>query len=92
MWNYRVIRKGEEFGLYEVFYNDDGEISAHSEKPDLVGESVEDLMSGLALMQEDLQRTIDDPERILEHGKIKFHPFCDDEDREVYPFDQNDLP
>mgnify|MGYP000312376618 CR=1 FL=1 len=86
MWNYRVIRKGDEYGLYEVFYNDDGEISAHSEKPDIVGESVEDLMSGLSLMQKDIQRTIDDPERILEYGKIKFHPFCDEEDRELYPF------
>ena len=77
MWNYRVIRKGEEYGLYEVFYNDEGEISAHAENPDLVGDSVEDLLKSLHLMEKDIRRAIDDPGRILEFDKIEFKPFED---------------
>ena len=86
MWNYRVIRNKEAYGLYEVFYNNEGEIAAHAENPDLVGESVEDLLASLELMKKDIQRTLDDPDRVLEHGKIKFHPFCDEDDKTEYPF------
>jgi hypothetical protein len=92
MWNYRVIKKGEEFGLYEVFYNDEGEISAHAESPDLVGESMEDLLASLSLMKKDILRTMNERDRILEFDKIEFKPFCDEEDKTEYPFDQNDLP
>lgn len=77
MWNYRVIRKGEEYGLYEVFYNDEGEISAHAENPDLVGESMEDLLAQLSMMKKDILRTMNDPDRVLEFDKIEFKPFED---------------
>ncbi len=77
MWNYRVIRKGEEYGLYEVFYNDKGEISAHTENPDLVGESMEDLLAQLSMMKKDILRTMNDPDRVLEFDKIEFKPFED---------------
>lgn len=75
MWNYRVIRKGEEYGLYEVFYNDKGEISAHAENPDLVGDSMEDFLAQLSMMKKDILRTMNEPDRVLEFGKITFHPF-----------------
>ena len=47
MWNYRIIKKENDHGLYEVFYNDDGKISAHTDKPILVEESPEDLLNSL---------------------------------------------
>jgi len=75
MWNYRVIRKGDEYGLYEVFYNDKGKISAHAENPDLVGESVEDLLASLSNMKKDILRTMNEPDRVLDFGKIEFSDF-----------------
>ena len=44
MWNYRIIKDKDTYGLYEVIYNDDGEILAHSEEPEVFGESAEDLV------------------------------------------------
>ena len=56
MWNYRIIQtKPEEYGLYEVIYNDDGDISAHTENPEVIGESPEDLLLSLRLMLDDAQ-------------------------------------
>jgi len=75
MWNYRVIKKGEEYGLYEVFYNEDGEISAHAENPDLIGESLEDLRAQLSMMKKDILRTMNEPDRVLDFGKIDFSEF-----------------
>jgi hypothetical protein len=75
MWNYRVIRKGEEYGLYEVFYNEEGKISAHAENPDLVGESVEDLLAQVSMMKKDILRTMKEPDRVLEFGKVEFSEF-----------------
>ena len=56
MWNYRIIKDGETYGLYEVFYNDDGEISFHSENPDTIGESVDDIIKSLELMLRDAKK------------------------------------
>tara|TARA_R110002020_G_scaffold232514_1_gene444049 strand:- start:157 stop:393 length:237 start_codon:yes stop_codon:yes gene_type:complete len=78
MWNYRVIRNKEAYGLYEVFYNNEGEIAAHAENPDLVGESVEDLLASLALMKMDVLKHLDDPDRVLDMDKIEFKSFDED--------------
>jgi hypothetical protein len=75
MWNYRIIKNKDTYGLYEVIYNDDGEISAHSEEPEIVGESAEDLLQTLRLMLDDAQKSY---YNILEYDKIKFHQFCED--------------
>ena len=40
MWNYRIIKDKDIYGLYEVMYNDDGEICAHTEKPEIIAESL----------------------------------------------------
>lgn len=48
MWNYRIIKSGDSYGLYEVIYNDDGEICAHSEDPELEDDSVQ--VRGLPIM------------------------------------------
>ena len=67
MWNYRVIRKGEEYGLYEVFYNDEGEISAHAESP-ILSVSMEDLLAQLSMMKRHSSNG-NDPDRVLEFDR-----------------------
>lgn len=80
MWNYRIIKDNDDsYGLYEVIYNDDGEISAHSEKPEAVAESPKDLLVTLKLMLEDAQKSY---YNILEADKIKFAPLCDESELE----------
>jgi hypothetical protein len=77
MWNYRIIKNKEDYGLYEVIYNDDGEISAHSEKAEIIGSSVKDILDSLRLMLDDAQKS---SYEILEMDKIKFHPIVDLDD------------
>lgn len=81
MWNYRIIKNKDTYGLYEVMYNDDGEICAHSEEPEIVGESPKDLLDTLELMIHDVNAHIIDGKEILELNKIKFHEFCKDLDK-----------
>ena len=81
MWNYRIIKDKNTYGLYEVMYNDDGEICAHSEEPEIVGESPKDLLDTLELMINDVNKHINKEKDILELNKIKFHQFCKDLDK-----------
>lgn len=81
MWNYRIIKHKNSYGLYEVMYNDDGQICAHSENPEIVGDSPQDLLETLELMTNDVNKHINKEKQILEHNKIKFHKFCDDLDK-----------
>jgi hypothetical protein len=71
MWNYRIIKDKDNYGLYEVIYNDDGEITAHSQDPEIIGDSPEDLVQTLRLMLDDANRSYNS---ILESEKIKFAP------------------
>ena len=88
MWNYRIIKKENEYGLYEVFYNDDNEISAHAENPEVVGESPQDILDSLKIMLSDTKKHFDafyppkPNDKILEYGKIEFSSFCSEEDME----------
>ena len=82
MWNYRIIKRevegqSDQYGLFEVFYNDEGEISAHSEDPELVGESPEELLTTLRLMLDDAQKSY---YKILKYGEIEFAPLYDEKD------------
>ena len=91
MWNYRIIKDKDTYGLYEVMYNDDGEICAHSEEPEIIGESPTDLLDTLELMIHDVNKHIIDGEKILDLNKIKFSEFCKDMDKsEVITLDQLD--
>ena len=91
MWNYRIIKDKETYGLYEVMYNDDGEICAHSEKPEIIGESPTDLLDTLELMIHDVNKHIIDGDKILDLNKIKFSEFCKDMDKgEVITLEQLD--
>lgn len=78
MWNYRIIKKEDEYGLYEVFYNDDGKISGHAEKPEVIAESPEDLLTTLRLMLDDAQKSY--YKEVLEYGEIEFAPLYDEKD------------
>ena len=91
MWNYRIIKDKETYGLYEVMYNDDGEIFAHSEEPEIVGEDPKDLLDTLELMIHDVNKHIIDGKEILNLGEIKFAKPCEDYDKsEVVTFEQLD--
>ena len=90
MWNYRVIRKpaGNEFsyGLYEVMYNDDGKIFAHSEEPEKLSgyEDLEDLLKSLSLMVSDIEKHVSKEKDVLDYDDIEFHPCDADGDSEEY--------
>lgn len=62
MWNYRIIKKSVknswdcEYGVYEVYYNEDGGIFAHDETPTIVGDSPKDLMLTLRDILEDINK------------------------------------
>ena len=77
MWNYRIIKDKDNYGLYEVMYNDDGEIFAHSENAEVIGDSPEDLLDTLRLMLDDANKSY---YNILEADKIKFAPIYDEKD------------
>jgi len=77
MWNYRIIKNKDTYGLYEVMYNDDGEIFAHTEEPEIIGETPEDLLQTLRLMLDDAQKSY---YKILKYDKIKFAKPCEDYD------------
>jgi len=81
MWNYRIIKDKDVYGLYEVMYNDDGEICAHGENPEIIGESPTDLLDTLELMIHDVNKHIIDGDKILDLNKIKFSEFCKDIDK-----------
>lgn len=82
MWNYRIIKnKDDSYGLYEVIYNDNGEISAHSESSEIIGESPEDILQTLRLMLDDANKSY---YNILEYDKIKFSPLLPEEDKQEY--------
>ena len=85
MWNYRIIKDGETYGLYEVFYNDDGDISFHSENPDTIGESVDDIIKSLELMLGDAKKHQGSDKMdnilVLEKDEIEFKDLYDPEEK-----------
>ena len=80
MWNYRIIKDKDTYGLYEVMYNDNGEIFAHTEDPEIVGEDPKDLLDTLELMISDVNEHIVHGKKILKSNKIKFAPMYDEKD------------
>ena len=81
MWNYRIIKFPMEdnheydYGLYETFYNEQGEVCGHDEVPTIVGASVEEIQKTLEMMMNDVNRC---KEAVLEGDQIKFAPFYDE--------------
>ena len=94
MWNYRVIKDGETYGLYEVFYNEKGEIALHSENPDVIGESVDEIIKSLELMLGDAKKHQGsnkmDNILVLEKDTIEFKDLIDPNEKMI-TYDINDL-
>ena len=81
MWNYRIIKnKDESYGLYEVIYNDEGKISAHSEDSEIIGETPEDILQTLRLMLDDANKSY---YNILEAEKIEFAPLGTEKEKKI---------
>lgn len=56
-WNYRIIRSADECALHEVYYDDDGEITASTESPcSITGEEPQDIIEDLEMMLADALR------------------------------------
>jgi metal-responsive CopG/Arc/MetJ family transcriptional regulator len=79
MWNYRILKSNEEsYGLYEVIYNDDGKISAHTASAEVEGESPEDILSSLRLMLDDAQKSY---YNVLDMDSIEFAPLHNEDEK-----------
>lgn len=62
-WNYRVMRRKEEFAIYEVYYDEDGNVCGYSEKPTFPrGETLEYLREEILRYLEALEEPILDYE------------------------------
>ena len=94
MWNYRIIKDDETYGLYEVFYNEKGEIALHSENPDVVGESVDDIIKSLELMLGDAKKHQGSDKMdnilVLEKDQIEFKDLIDPNEKMI-TYDIDDL-
>ncbi len=94
MWNYRIIKDDETYGLYEVFYNEKGEIALHAENPDVVGESVDEIISSLELMLGDAKKHQGSDKMdnilVLEKDQIEFKDLIDPNEKMI-TYDIDDL-
>ena len=77
MWNNRIIKDADGYGLYEVFYNDEGEISLHSEKAEIYGDSVGEIINSLEMMLKDARKHQENDELILKKDEIEFKDLYD---------------
>ncbi len=61
-WNYRLLKHDEPtekevwYGLHEVYFEEDGEITTWTENPTIVGDSVEDVVREVRFILKDLMR------------------------------------
>lgn len=75
VWNYRIIEHDRMFYIHEVYYNDNGDITAISEDPmHPHGETLEELKNDLEYFRQAFIRPI------LKKEKIKFAPMDGVED------------
>jgi len=88
MWNNRILKDTDVNGttlysLYEVFYNEAGEIAAHSEEPVGIShyEDIDGLLESLLLMVSDVEQHISGEKDILTLNNIEFKNFEDDDDK-----------
>jgi hypothetical protein len=88
MWNYRIIKNGDDYGLHEVFYNEDGKISAHTLDAEVVCSSPEEIVKTLGLMLDDAEKS---STNVLEMDKIEFAPFYDEDEELIEVKDFKDF-
>lgn len=72
-WNIRIVHDEEGYGVYEVFYNDDGTPWGRDEHAMLWGETIEELHEYIDMVLDDIQRL-----DILEDKDIKTELLCKD--------------
>lgn len=66
-WNYRVVKNGIEFGIYEVYYDGDAQIMFLSEFPEVAyGETLDELLSDYARMAEAFKKPVIDYDTLEE--------------------------
>ena len=94
MWNYRIIKDGDTYGMHEVFYNEKGEIALHSENPDVIGESVDEIIKSLELMLGDAKKHQGSDKMdnilVLEKDEIEFKDLIDPNEKMI-TYDIDDL-
>jgi hypothetical protein len=54
-WNYRLVQHDDCVGLHEVFYNG-GRVMMWSEKPIIVGDTVQEVLDVLEMMRRDTEK------------------------------------
>lgn len=58
-WNFRVMEKDGEFAIYEVFYNDEGQVQGYTENPSFPrAESIEELKEDLERYAEAMSKPV----------------------------------
>tara|TARA_B100000989_G_C19484262_1_gene446648 strand:+ start:750 stop:1070 length:321 start_codon:yes stop_codon:yes gene_type:complete len=67
------------YGLYEVIYNDEGKISAHTEEPEVIADTPEELIESLEMMLSDAKKY---KNKILDYKTMKFYPLTHDDKEE----------
>ena len=59
MWNFRVVKKGDDFAVYYAYYGTDGELNALSQSEvSPTAEDVESLRQTLGLMMEACEKPV----------------------------------
>lgn len=90
MWNYRIIKHNEKnYGLHEVIYNDNNEISAYTEQPQESAETPFELIQHLGIMLTDGIKSLDN---IIDKNNIEFAPLYDEEEEDFDEFEQLRAP
>lgn len=78
VWNYRVIENDKMFYIHEVYYNDNGDITAISEDPmHPHGETLEELKNDMKYFLQAFNRPV------LKKDEIKFAPMNGLENKSV---------
>ncbi len=76
------------YGLYEVIYNDEKQIAAHTEDPKLESHDVDDLIESLEMMVRDAKKC---KNNILKHDQIQFAPLYDEKEEGIEICNLDDL-
>ena len=63
-WNYRIIKREQSsgevtYGIYEVYYDLEGNVRGHTENPiSVIGESIDDLKFDIENLKESLNKDV----------------------------------
>lgn len=58
-WNYRVLQYDDgTYGVHEVYYNDAGNITAHTERSFCSGDTLDEISNSIDLMKLSLEKDV----------------------------------